>query len=320
MNAFHTNNPWENRAHMSSSVDFEVGIIGGGPAGSSMAAYLAKNGVNCVVFEKELMPREHVGESLVPVFDPRIQRSRFPSEDGGSEVSPQAGRSLDCGLRRQGLQHGFWRRFGGLPRRHPLLRARAGCGPELHLPRRSRQVRPDAAAARQRIRRQGVRRNRRHRRRLQQSRPREREVHHGQEGNGNHLPHRGGRLRPQDDCRQPDEVAHSGQGLQPVRHSHLVRRLRPPLHGLKQADPGRLHLHPLPADHQHLGVADSDQRDGHFDRRSDAESRTSPSRRKIASSSSGSASRAVRNSTRASRRRDRNSASHSRKKATTATR
>jgi len=46
--------------------DFDVGIIGGGPAGSSMAAYLAKAGVSCVVFERELFPRPHVGESLVP--------------------------------------------------------------------------------------------------------------------------------------------------------------------------------------------------------------------------------------------------------------
>jgi FADH2 O2-dependent halogenase len=46
--------------------DFDVGIIGGGPAGAAMAAYLAKAGVSCVVFERELFPREHVGESLVP--------------------------------------------------------------------------------------------------------------------------------------------------------------------------------------------------------------------------------------------------------------
>jgi 1H-pyrrole-2-carbonyl-[peptidyl-carrier protein] chlorinase len=46
--------------------DFEVGIVGGGPAGSSMAAYLAKAGVSCVVFEREIFPRPHVGESLVP--------------------------------------------------------------------------------------------------------------------------------------------------------------------------------------------------------------------------------------------------------------
>lgn len=36
--------------------DFDVAIIGGGPAGSSMGAYLAKAGVSCVVFERELFP------------------------------------------------------------------------------------------------------------------------------------------------------------------------------------------------------------------------------------------------------------------------
>jgi len=46
--------------------DYDVGIIGGGPAGGALAAYLAKAGVKCVVFERELFPRPHVGESLVP--------------------------------------------------------------------------------------------------------------------------------------------------------------------------------------------------------------------------------------------------------------
>jgi FADH2 O2-dependent halogenase len=40
--------------------NFDVGIIGGGPAGSSMAAYLAKAGVSCAVFEREVFPRPHV--------------------------------------------------------------------------------------------------------------------------------------------------------------------------------------------------------------------------------------------------------------------
>ena len=37
------------------SPDFEVGIIGGGPAGAALAGYLAKAGLSCVVFERELM-------------------------------------------------------------------------------------------------------------------------------------------------------------------------------------------------------------------------------------------------------------------------
>ena len=35
---------------------FDVGIIGGGPAGAATAAYLAKAGLSCVVFERELFP------------------------------------------------------------------------------------------------------------------------------------------------------------------------------------------------------------------------------------------------------------------------
>ena len=49
-----------------SKAEFQVGIIGGGPAGSSMASYLAKAGISCVVFEGQIFPRPHVGESLVP--------------------------------------------------------------------------------------------------------------------------------------------------------------------------------------------------------------------------------------------------------------
>ena len=51
---------------MQEKANFDVAIIGAGPAGSSLAAYLGKAGISCVLFEKEVFPREHVGESLVP--------------------------------------------------------------------------------------------------------------------------------------------------------------------------------------------------------------------------------------------------------------
>jgi FADH2 O2-dependent halogenase len=71
--------------------DFDVAIIGGGPAGATMGAYLAKAGVKCVVFERELFPRPHVGESLVPsstrVFNdldflPTMEEAGFPHKYG----------------------------------------------------------------------------------------------------------------------------------------------------------------------------------------------------------------------------------------------
>lgn len=49
---------------MKSTVD--VAIIGGGPAGSTAASMLAKNGVSVLVLERDKFPREHVGESLLP--------------------------------------------------------------------------------------------------------------------------------------------------------------------------------------------------------------------------------------------------------------
>ncbi len=73
--------------------DFDVAIIGGGPAGSSMAGYLAKSGLKCVVFEGEMFPREHVGESLVPSstrilrdldFLPKMEEGGFPRKYGAA--------------------------------------------------------------------------------------------------------------------------------------------------------------------------------------------------------------------------------------------
>ena len=72
-------------------VDFDVGIIGAGPAGSSLGAYLAKAGLRCIILEKEKFPRPHVGESLVPSstrvfreldFLPTMEKYRFPHKFG----------------------------------------------------------------------------------------------------------------------------------------------------------------------------------------------------------------------------------------------
>jgi flavin-dependent dehydrogenase len=86
--------------------DTQVGIIGGGPAGSSMAAYLAKAGVKCTVFESELFPRPHVGESLVPSstrvfrdldFVKVMEENKFPHKYGAAWTATAGGPVYDHG-------------------------------------------------------------------------------------------------------------------------------------------------------------------------------------------------------------------------------
>jgi flavin-dependent dehydrogenase len=74
----------------------EVLVIGGGPAGSTLAALLASGGRDVVVLEKDRHPRFHIGESLLPLNLPlfeelgvarEIERIAMPKY-GAEFVSP----------------------------------------------------------------------------------------------------------------------------------------------------------------------------------------------------------------------------------------
>jgi flavin-dependent dehydrogenase len=52
----------------------EVLVVGGGPAGSTVAALLAERGFEVVVLEKDRHPRFHIGESLLPLNLPLFER------------------------------------------------------------------------------------------------------------------------------------------------------------------------------------------------------------------------------------------------------
>lgn len=56
------------------SPDCDVLVIGGGPAGSSVAALLAERGRRVVLVEKDKHPRFHIGESLLPHNLPLLDR------------------------------------------------------------------------------------------------------------------------------------------------------------------------------------------------------------------------------------------------------
>jgi flavin-dependent dehydrogenase len=50
---------------MSTNNRYDVIVMGGGPAGSSVAGMLAREGRQVVLFEKAIFPRHHIGESLM---------------------------------------------------------------------------------------------------------------------------------------------------------------------------------------------------------------------------------------------------------------
>jgi len=52
----------------------DVAVIGGGPAGSTVAALLAERGLRVALFEKTRHPRFHIGESLLPANLPLFER------------------------------------------------------------------------------------------------------------------------------------------------------------------------------------------------------------------------------------------------------
>jgi flavin-dependent dehydrogenase len=51
---------------MTRNTSHDVVIIGGGPAGSTIATWLGRYGHDVLLLEREKFPREHVGESLLP--------------------------------------------------------------------------------------------------------------------------------------------------------------------------------------------------------------------------------------------------------------
>jgi len=57
--------------------NFDVIVVGGGPAGSAVASILAREGCKVVLFEKEKFPRHHIGESLMTDTYWTFQRMGF---------------------------------------------------------------------------------------------------------------------------------------------------------------------------------------------------------------------------------------------------
>src|SRR3954447_18796125 len=82
---------------MKTNDNYDVIIIGAGPAGSSAAAILAEKGRRVLIVEREKFPRYHIGESLLPfTFQPlerlgligKMRKSAFVKKYSVQFVSP----------------------------------------------------------------------------------------------------------------------------------------------------------------------------------------------------------------------------------------
>src|SRR5437870_3802677 len=59
---------------MTNERDYDVLVIGAGPAGCAAATVLAEQGHRVLVLEREKFPRYHIGESLLPFTFQPLQR------------------------------------------------------------------------------------------------------------------------------------------------------------------------------------------------------------------------------------------------------
>src|SRR5687767_5480829 len=77
--------------------DCDVAVIGGGPAGSTAAAWLARSGKHVILLERDHFPRFHIGESLLASVNDaldaigaadRVRAAAFPAKWGATFMTP----------------------------------------------------------------------------------------------------------------------------------------------------------------------------------------------------------------------------------------
>ncbi|MFN7962185.1 MAG: tryptophan 7-halogenase [Thermoanaerobaculia bacterium] len=69
----------------------DVLIIGGGPAGAAAAIVLARAGIRATICERERFPRFHVGESLLPLQGPVLERLGLAEHIDSACFTPKYG-------------------------------------------------------------------------------------------------------------------------------------------------------------------------------------------------------------------------------------
>lgn len=89
------------------SDSFDVIIIGGGPGGSSTASYLTRAGRRVLLLEKEVFPRFHIGESLLPYNQPILRELGVLDEIAAAGFPRKTGAQFRLGNGRGSTQFVF---------------------------------------------------------------------------------------------------------------------------------------------------------------------------------------------------------------------
>jgi flavin-dependent dehydrogenase len=71
--------------------DADVIVIGGGPAGATLGTLLGRDGHKVIIVEKDIHPRDHVGESLVPSTNIVFDRIGFLDKMNDAGFIPKPG-------------------------------------------------------------------------------------------------------------------------------------------------------------------------------------------------------------------------------------